>query len=108
MAQETCIRIRLYPFQLTRLNPAGVNWKLSLFDIHNGICFKIGFLVAFWDELPMKLVVGLTALVFIMSRVDTMPCAIGHEKNKEGVCCSQFKAQRRTQGQHGSETFRSD
>lgn len=94
MAQETCIRIRLNPFQLTCSNPAGVNWKLSLVDIHKGICFEIGFLVAFWDELPMKLVVGLTALVFIMSSVDTVPCAIGHEKIKR-LCCSQLKAQRK-------------
>lgn len=93
MAQETCIRIRLNPFQPTCSNPAGVNWKLSLFDIHKGICFKIGFLVAFWDELPMKFA-GLTALVFIMSSVDTVPCAIGHEKIRRD-CCSQLKAQRK-------------
>jgi len=80
MAQETCIRIRLNPFQLTCSNPAGVNWKLSLFDIHKGISFKTGFLVAFWDELPMKLVVGLTALVFTTLSVDTVPCAIRPEK----------------------------
>lgn len=94
MAQETYIRIRLNPFQLTCSNPAGVNWKLSLFDIHKGICSEIGFLVAFWDELPKKWVVGFTALVFIMSSVDIVPCAIGHEQIKR-LCCSQRKAQRK-------------
>lgn len=58
MAQETCMRIRLNPFQLACSNPAGVNWKLSLFDIHKGTRLEIGFLVAFGDELPMKLVAG--------------------------------------------------
>ena len=109
MAQETCIRIRLNPFQLTCLNPAGVNWKLSLFDIHKGICFKIGFLVAFWDELPMKLVVGLTALVFIMSSVDTVPCATGHEKIKRDSAALSLKHKGRDTGAAWiTETFTSD
>lgn len=109
MAQETCVRIRLNPFQLTCSNPAGVNWKLSLSDIHKGICFEIGFLVAFWDELPMKLVVGLTALVFIMSSVDTMPCAIGREKLKSDSAALGLKHKGRAAGAGRSgETFRSD
>lgn len=103
MAQETCIRIRLNPFQLTCSNPAGVNWKLSLFDIHKGICFEIGFLVAFWDELPMKLVVGLTALVFTVSCGDTVPCAIGHEKLETGSAALSLTHKGRGAGQHGSQ-----
>lgn len=107
MARETCIRIRLNPFQLTCSNPAGVNWKLSLFDIHKGICFEIGFLVAFWDELPVKLVVGLTALVFTVWSGDTVPRAIGHERLKRDSATLSLKRKGRDAGQRGSETLRS-
>lgn len=58
MAQETCMRIRLNPLQLACSNPAGVNGKLSLFDIRKGTRFEIGSAVAFGDGIPMTLVAG--------------------------------------------------
>lgn len=58
MAQEMCMRIRLNPLQLACSNPAGVNGKLSLFDIRKGTRFEIGSVVAFGDGIPMTLVAG--------------------------------------------------